>query len=302
MAKQLYGLIGFPVAHSLSKKMQEAAFKDKGIDAEYELIPVKPEDLENFLTKKVFEKNLVGFNITIPHKKRAKEILEKKFPLRQDSSQIEEDVYYVKASGAINTVKRDGERLLYYNTDASGFRKSLRESLKFDPKDKEILLIGCGGAGRAVIAALGWRNVKAKKIYIYDINEASIKSAKEHFLLKSPHADFLSDKLEFIQKNELEKVIKGCSLLVNASPIGMENPEESPIDKRLLPEENLSIYDIVYNKKGKTQLVKDALERRLPVVDGLKMLRCQGVNAFYHWTGQEPDIDVMDKALKEGVS
>jgi len=300
MGKQLYGLVGFPVAHSLSKKMQEAAFKDKEIDAEYKLFEVKPENLESFLTEKAFEKGLAGFNITIPHKIRAREILEKNFPGGQESSRTQINSYYVKLTGAVNTVKVVGKRLEYFNTDASGFRRSLQESLKFDQNGKEILLIGCGGAGRAVIAALGWRNLGVKRIYIYDTNGQSINSAKEHFS-NSPHADFLPDKLQFIQKDDLEKVIKGCSLLVNASPIGMKNPKESPIDKNLLPQEGLNIFDVVYNKEGKTQLIKDALARDLPVAGGLEMLLYQGADAFSIWTQQEAPIDEMRKALNKGI-
>jgi len=278
-----------------------AAFKDLGIDAEYKLFEVKPEDLENFLTNEVYALDLAGFNITIPHKIRAREILDQKFPGGEESSRIQRNSYYVKLTGAVNTVKTAGKRLEYFNTDASGFRRSLQESLKFDQNGKEILLIGCGGAGRAVIAALGWRNLGVKKINIYDINDQSINSARKHFLSGLPHADFLPDKLQFIQKDELGKVIEGCSLLVNASPIGMKNPEESPIDKSLL-HKSLSVYDVVYNKQGKTQLINDALAQELPVADGLEMLLYQGADAFNIWTGKEAPVKVMRRALNEGVN
>jgi len=281
--------------------MQMAAFKYHGIEAEYKLFERKPEQLESFLKSEAFELGLAGFNITIPHKIRAREILEKNYPTDWGSKNILESLLYVKLTGAVNTVQVAGKRLNYFNTDATGFRRSLGESLGFEPKNKEILLIGCGGAGRTVIAALGWINVGVKKIYIYDINEASVKSAKEHFLSKSPHADFLPDKLQFIQQDDLEKVIKNCSLLVNASPIGMKNPKESPIDKNLL-HKGLNVFDVVYNKLGKTQLIKDALAHDLPVAGGLEMLLYQGADAFSIWTGKEAPIDEMRKALNEGVN
>ena len=295
--KQLYGLIGFPVGHSLSPVMQDAAFKYHRIDAEYRLFEVKPENLESFLTKEVFELNLSGFNITIPHKVKAREILEKSFP-NQEKQMQPQIKYYVKTSGAVNTVKRSADKLEYFNTDASGFLRALGESLKFDPSGKEALLIGCGGAGRAIIAALSWKKSACSKIYIYDIDDQSVNSAKEHFLSKSPHADFLPDKLQFIQKEDLEKVIKGCSLLVNASPIGMKNPKESPIDKNIL-HQGLNVFDVVYNKEGKTQLIKDAVAQ---AAGGLEMLLYQGADAFNMWTGKKAPIEEMRKALNEGAS
>ena len=298
--KQVYGLIGFPVEHSLSPQMQMAAFRELVIDAEYKLFERTPEKLESFLTEEVFALGLAGFNITIPHKVRAREILEKNYPTDWGSKNILQALHYVKLTGAVNTVKVVGKRLKYFNTDATGFRRSLGESLRFEPKDKEILLIGCGGAGRTVIAALGWRNVGVRKIYIYDINEASVNSAKEHFLSSSPHANFLADKLQFIQTSDLKKVINKCSLLVNASPIGMKDPQDSPIDKSLLHKE-LSVYDVVYNRNDKTQLIKDALARDLPVADGLEMLLYQGADAFSIWTQQEAPIDEMRKALNKGI-
>ena len=280
--------------------MHNAAFRKLGIDAEYKLFEKTSEKLESFLTEEVYALDLAGFNITIPHKIRAKEILEKKFPLKQENSLIQENSYYVKLSGAVNTVKKTGQSLEYYNTDASGFRRSLSESLKFNPSGKEVLVIGCGGAGRAIIAALSWKKSGCKKIYIYDIDGQSIKSAKEHFLSNSPHANFLSDKLKFISGDDLQEAIKKCSLLVNASPIGMKNPQDSPIDKSLLHKE-LSVYDVVYNRNDKTQLIKDALARDLPVADGLEMLLYQGADAFNIWTGKQAPIEVMRKALNKGI-
>ena len=172
--KKIYGVLGYPVKHSLSPVMHNAAFGHLKIDAEYKLFEVRPEALEDVLLgnisikdtegNEVYAGDISGFNITIPHKIKAKELLEKKFPFDQNAVLINIDLYYVKLSGAVNTVKREANILRYWNTDAPGFLKSLEVDLEFEPKGKNALLIGCGGAGRAIIAALSWGNVGIKKI------------------------------------------------------------------------------------------------------------------------------------------
>lgn len=304
----IYGLIGYPVKHSFSPIMHNEAFHALKINAEYRLFEVKPTELEGFLLDDipvkdvdgnlVSKEDIFGFNITIPHKVKAREILEKKFPFKQDASQMLQNLYYVKLSGAINTAKRADGELKYFNTDATGFFKSLTYKeplpfcLGFEPKGKNILLIGCGGAGRAIIASLSWKNVGVKKIYINDINDKAISSAKKHFqqLPQYPHLEKI---LEFILTKDIAQVIKDCHLLINASPVGMKEGDSSVVDKKLL-HKDLSVYDVVYNRE--TQLIKDAKSLKLPARNGLGMLLYQGVDAFELWTGQAP-LEVMHNAL-----
>lgn len=288
---KIYGLIGYPVKHSLSPRMHNYAFRTLKINAEYRLFEVRPEDLEAFLLKSISVKDIEGnsintrdisgFNITIPHKIKAKEILEREFPFNQGAFMINEDLYYVRLSGAVNTVKRVGNKLEYYNTDASGFLISLEHDLKFEIENKNVLLIGCGGVGRAIIASLSWRKTGAKKIYVNDIEEESVNSAKNYFE-QFPH---LRGKLEFILTSRISKVIQDCQLLVNATPVGMEDPYLSVVDKKLL-REDLYIYDVVYNKEKETLLVGQAREicGNEKVIDGRRMLYRQGEASFEHWT------------------
>ena len=303
---KIYGLIGYPVKHSLSPVMHNAAFQalkiDAELNAEYRLFEVKPEELKGFLlgNKEIKDTNsnsfsiedLSGFNITIPHKVRAREILEKKFSLHPP---LLEDENYVRLTGAINTVKRDGDILHYYNTDATGFRKSLKEDLKFvDAKGTNVFIIGCGGAGRAVIAALGWRQLKINKIYVNDISNEAVNSAREHF---SQFSHF-ENKLKFITNREdIPNVIKNCHLLVNASPIGMKDEDPSVIDKTLL-HENLYVYDVIYKE---TRLIRDAKSLGRHYANGLGMLLYQGVDAFELWTEKRAPVEVMRKALEEAI-
>jgi len=315
--KKIYGLIGYPVRHSLSPLMHNAAFHALKINAEYRLFEVRPQDLEDFLlTDKLIKdiqdddvraKDISGFNITIPHKVKAREILENAFPRDASSPKALDASYFVTFTGAVNTVKRETDRLEYFNTDAPGFLRSLTEELKFNTDGTTILVVGCGGAGRAVIAALGRATFTAieaerepiRKIFISDIDTAAINSAKEHFCRVSQFS-YLKDTCEFILAKELPDIVKDCDLLINASPIGMRGEDVSVVDKKLL-HEDLYIYDIVYNRDQETRLVRDARSRRLRVADGLSMLLYQGMDAFQIWTNQEAPVDVMRKALNEGV-
>ena len=303
--KKIYGLIGYPVKHSFSPAMHNAAFKYLNIDAEYRLFEVKPEELKDFLLNKDFvakdregnsihARDIVGFNITIPHKVRVLE-------LARLVENVTVRVYpEVLLSGAVNTIKRDNGKLHYLNTDTIGFVKSLIEDLKFNPEDKNVLLFGCGGAGRAIIAGLTpQEGFKVKKIYIYDANKEATNSAENHFSALASNFGSLRNKLQFISIEGIPKVIPACQLLVNASPVGMKEGDGSVIDKNLL-HQSLYIYDVVYNRK--TQLIRDAESLGLHAKDGLGMLLYQGVSAFEFWTGRKVPVEVMRKALVEAVS
>ncbi len=306
---KIYGLIGYPVKHSYSAVMHNAAFKKLGINAEYRLFEVSPQELADFLLKDIEVKDiegkpirtsqLAGFNITIPHKVKAYEILEKKFPLASVKAGDEKALivaHYVRSSGATNTVKRAQGGLAYYNTDASGFLRSLEETLIFDVKEKNILVAGCGGAGRAVIAALSWKNSGVNKIYVSDINKGAIDSARKHF----SQFDYISSKLQFILTEEISDNLRDCQLLVNASSLGMKEGDPSPIKDKNLLHSNLSVYDVVYNRQ--TQLIKDAQEQGLKAAGGIEMLLYQGVGAFEYWREIKAPVEVMRKALLEKLN
>ncbi len=310
IAPKIYGLIGYPVKHSLSLAMQNAAFAylkkvNPEFHAEYRLFEIKPQDLEDFLLKDVpvediygqtaFTHEIMGFNVTIPHKIKAREILETRFAFPSGNAYMsQEDLYYVKLSGAINTVKRNQQRLECRNTDAPGFLESLKKDLGFDPQGKNALVIGCGGAGRAIAAALSWVNVGAKKIYITDIRQGAMDSAREHFR-QFAH---LRGRLEFISREHIPLIIKDCQLLINASPLGMQ-PEDPPVLDSDLLSKGLYVYDVIYNRQ--TSLVKDAKNLGLPATDGLGMLLYQGVRSFEFWMGLEAPVEIMRKALREAV-
>ena len=298
MAKQLYGLIGFPVKHSLSAYMHNAAFKACGIEAEYNLFEVKPFELKKFLLEpqaeftdtagnKIKAGDITGFNITIPHKVFAKNILEDKFAPAQTAQQG-----LIALAGAVNTALRQGNKIHYRNTDAMGFTISLKEDLKFEPQGKNILVLGCGGAGRAVVAGLAQEEQKVKKIYVYENDEITAHVLQGHF-------ERLKELIVIIGKDNLESAAQDSQLVVNATPLGMRANDPSPIEHEWL-HKNLSVYDVIYHQE--TQLVKDARVLGLNVCGGLGMLLYQGVLAWEFWTGKKAPVVVMRQALNDALN
>jgi len=304
MKRTIYGLIGYPVKHSLSGVMHNTAFKALGINAEYRLFEIEPGNLEDFLLNPAYKlkdirgdifyaKDVAGFNITIPHKIRAREILSK------DNSFSNNNPYYVELSGAINTVKRNGSGGSYWNTDSYGFESALENTLKFKPQNNDnALVIGCGGVGRIIISVLSRKDIEMNKIYIYDKSKDAEIDAENHFFrcfLKYPH---IKGKLEFITEDRIAEVISQCRLLVNASPSGMGASDECPIPEGLL-HKDLFVYDVVYNRE--TRLVRRARIKCAASAGGLSMLLYQGAYAFSLWVNKPAPVTVMKDALDRKI-
>jgi len=280
MAKLKYGIIGHPVKHSLSPAMQNAAFKACSIDAEYVLFDVEPGELEAFFNQ-IESERIAGLNVTIPHKIKVKEYLEKNGMLDENAKKL----------GAVNTIKISGDGALCgYNTDGPGFYRSLIEDLKFEPEGKSIFVLGAGGAARAIIMYLG---NGPKTIRVSDIDDGKLKELKEHYV------KYYDEKRLVIIKGSIRDALAKSDLFVNATPIGMKDGDPLPIDKNLL-HSGMRIYDLVYNRPV-TQLVKEANSVKLHAVTGLGMLLYQGAIAFEIWTGEKAPVAVMRKALKEAI-
>ena len=281
MMKHIYGLIGHPVQHSLSPAMQNAAFHALGIDAEYFLYDIEPAKLEDFL-KNAKANGISGLNITIPHKIRAKEYIERKGSLDENARKL----------GAVNTIKiADDGSLCGYNTDGPGFYRSLVEDLKFAPEGKNVFVLGAGGAARAVIMYLG---NGPKKIYVSDIDKSKTEDMQSHY-----KKYFDGKRLEIVNAAEFNDKLKTSDLLINATPAGMKDEDLSPVDRAML-HPGLFVYDLVYNRPS-TELVRAANALKLHATTGLGMLLNQGAIAFEIWTGAKAPVVVMKKALKEAL-
>jgi shikimate dehydrogenase len=273
---KLYGLVGFPIQHSLSPRMHNAALAALKIKAKYKLFELPAEKLDHFL-KNLKNTDILGFNVTIPYK-------EKVVPYLKNKS------FGVREIGAANTVvvAKDG-KLKGFNTDFAGFIRHLKE-LKIKPK--KVALIGAGGAAKAVCFALAWR-LKVEEICIYDID--SYKSLG----LASRFKDmFNQTKFSAVARMD-EFNLQGKDLLVNASPVGMRPLDPCLVESRLM-HKDLFVYDLIYNP-AETELIKQARQAGCPYSNGLGMLLYQGVLAFEHFTGKKAPVEIMRVALQKGA-
>ena len=271
---KLFGLVGYPIGHSLSPNMHNAAFNKLNINAAYLPFQIKPNKLREGIDALV-ETGVSGFNVTIPFKSKCIKYLDSVEPVAREI-------------GAVNTVVVKSNKLIGYNTDYLGFLKSLKEDLKFSPRKKRALILGAGGAARAICFGLCKESVRS--VYIYDIVD---KKAEQ--LALSAKESFEDIEIVSCQKKDIKDIIKGVDLVVNCTPLGMNKKDSLPIDKKLL-HRKLKLYDIVYNPL-ETALVKAAKSKGIKAVGGLNMLLYQGALAFELWTGKKAPINLMRKEL-----
>ncbi len=271
---KLYGLIGFPIKHSLSPCMHNAAFSRLKIKAKYKLFELKPGELKVFL-RNLKKNNICGFNVTYPYKEEILGFLNSK------SSAVRE-------IGAANTVLVDRfGKLKGFNTDYLGFSAHLKE-LKVKPK--KVAIIGAGGAARAVCFALA--RMKIDELCIYDIDKFKSLS-----LFKKLNSGFGKTILNVASSIEDLKISEK-DLLINASPVGMRESDSCLFSPQDLAK-GLFVYDLIY-KPAETKLISLAKVRNLNFSNGLGMLLHQGVFAFKHFCARTAPIEIMRKALLKG--
>jgi shikimate dehydrogenase len=275
---KIYGIFGYPVEHTFSPGMHNAAFKALGRDACYVPFAVAPARLEEAV-KAVLPLGLCGLNITVPHKERIVGYLD---DLSEEARLI----------GAVNTVQiRDG-KLVGHNTDGRGFIRSLRDVAGFDPRNKSILLIGSGGAARAVgfCLALG----KAKRIACSDVDTQKAET------LARDIRDRTGANAAAVSAEDVAAVAAEADCLINATPLGLKRNDPLPLGKALIKKQHL-ICDLVYNPP-ETQFLKAARSRGAKRLPGIGMLLYQGVIAFELWTGVKAPVMVMKKALSKQIA
>jgi shikimate dehydrogenase len=260
---KVVGIFGYPIGHTLSPRMHNAAFQALGLDMIYLPFQVKPDDLEGALHG-IRALNLVGVNLTQPHKSAALGHLDE---LSEEAEQI----------GAVNTVVNRGETLIGYNTDARGFLRSLQEDYGFDPRGKHAVVFGAGGAGRAICWALG--RAKPKRLVIVNRTVEKAETLAKAFGGSAVEWDNPAIAAE----------LSGADLVVNATSISLDLDPGELSDAAL-------IYDILYAKQDSAFLCK-AKERGARVASGLSMLLYQGVSAFELWTGAQAPVEAMSEAL-----
>ena len=268
------GVIGDPIEHTMSPVMHNAAFKELGLDYLYVPLRVKREELGKAV-ESVRALNIRGLNVTLPHKVAIISFLDELDPL-------------ARKIGAVNTIVNDDGVLTGYNTDATGFLQALLER-GVDPKEKKVVILGAGGASRAIsfiLAERGAHLVILNRLLELDWAEELAQRISQVFA-----KEFKA--LELNEKN-LEMVLEGADILINATSVGMSpDVDETPVPARLL-KPALIVFDIVYNPI-QTRLLKEAEAAGAQTIGGLDMLVWQGAIAFEKWTGQKAPLDLMKK-------
>jgi shikimate dehydrogenase len=275
------GLAGDPVAHSVSPAMHNAAFNSMGLDYIYLPFRVKKEALAAAMGG-LRALNIRGLNVTIPHKVAVIPLLDELEPL-------------AKKIGAVNTIVNEKGHLKGYNTDAGGFLKALLER-GVEPDDKNIVILGAGGAARAISFSLADRVAELVILNRQLEMDWAIELAASvsRFSKKAVKALELNDK-------KLASVLASADILINATSVGMSpNTGHSPVPARLL-RPGLVVFDAVYNPIT-TRLLSEAKAAGAETINGIDMLVGQGVLAFELWTGTEAPIEIMKKAALEALA
>ena len=269
---QFLGLIGYPLGHSLSPLIHNYLFKKYNINAVYGCFPTKnlKEAVKGFLSV-----GFKGFNVTIPYKEKVIPYLDK----------IDKEA---KIIGAVNTVKIHKGKLFGYNTDGKGFLLSLKK-FNLKVKDKNIFILGAGGAAKSISVYLA--KEKVKRIDFYDIDfKKAIKLAKRL------RRFFSCIKVNVFE--EKEKIdLKNYTLLINATGVGLKKEDSPPIFLDKAPPD-LVVYDLIYNPPLPS-LLKEAKKRKLFIINGLWMLIYQALEAEKIWFGENfySEADILYKKL-----
>lgn len=264
---KIYGIFGDPIGHSLSPAMQNAAFSALGLDACYHAFQVS----KGRLREAILGAEAMGFgglNLTIPLKEIALEIV-----------QPDE---LAKSIGAVNTVAF-GRGIHGYNTDGIGALLAL-ENYGISVKGKTVAIIGAGGAAKAIAYTLA-----KSKADIAIINRSPGRAVE-----LAGHVGGVGYGLDSV-----ELLVPEADVIINATSVGMREEDPELIDGRLLHKGQV-VFDIVYNRQ--TELLKDATRAGAVAIDGVKMLVYQGAKAFEIWTGLNAPVDIMEKAVREGLA
>ena len=269
------GLIGHPVGHSKSPEMMNRAFRACGLPFVYLAFDVSPSELGDAV-RGMRALGFRGWNVTIPHKVAVLEHLD----------EVEETAREI---GAVNTVVAQEGRLIGYNTDGEGYLRSLVDETGLELSEQRVLILGAGGAARAVAHALATTGVESITI----ANRTREKAERLAASLRKADARAVS-------LSELERVVGETTLLVQTTSVGMYPETEAiPIDPSFL-HERMIVSDLIYRPR-KTLLLREAEARGARIHGGLGMLLHQAALAFEHWMGKPAPVYVMREALEEAM-
>tara|TARA_Y100000590_G_scaffold393544_1_gene471927 strand:+ start:1016 stop:1837 length:822 start_codon:yes stop_codon:yes gene_type:complete len=270
---QTFAVIGDPIDHSLSPTIHNAAYRELDMECTYIAYKIAKGDLATGIEalKKI---KISGFNVTIPHKLDMMKYLDN----------VDETCQKI---GAVNTVLNDDGILRGFNTDMDGFLDPIKRK-EIQIKDSKILLLGAGGASRAIV--VGFQKENAKEITIVNRTEDKGES-----LVEFSNKLGLKSKLKKIQ--DLNEIESEFDFIVNASALGLKD-EKTIIPKKLIDEQT-TVYDIVY-KPINTDLIKIAKENNSKVIFGYEMLLGQAIRSFEIWLDKKAPYDAMKRSILGG--
>jgi shikimate dehydrogenase len=268
-------LIGHPVAHSLSGAMQQAAFDALGVDATYELWDRPPIGLPDAIGE-LRSDEFLGANVTIPHKERVVPLVDR----------LTEEAH---ATGAVNTITREGKRLVGHNTDVPGFKVALDRLVGKQKMPRQAVVLGAGGGARAVVYGLITDGFQ--RIIVFNRHLHRAEGLVKHFGRSAAHMELRAMPWH---ESVIEAELSKTKVLVNATSIGLSG-DETPVPAELLPPD-LLVLDLIYRD---TRLQRDAAAAGSTTLDGEVMLLHQGAAAFTLWTGQPAPLELMQEKLAE---
>lgn len=274
---QLFGVIGDPIEHSLSPFLQNWLIDRYHIDGRYTAFHVLPVDLADAI-RGMRALGIHGLNVTVPHKEKVLAYLDNPSP-------------EVRLVGSANTILNDNGFLQGFNTDVPGFINSVDQQFNFF-KNARVLIIGAGGAARALAFAL--KSLLVSELILSDLSmkvtEPLLNKCRKEFGMSNVRGLSINDP-------EFAEIVPSCDVIINATPVGMApHTDRSPLPAGIQLHQEMMVYDLIYNP-AKTRLLSDAEKAGARIKNGVDMLIFQGVESMKIWTNK--DIRLNNKALSE---
>ncbi len=280
---RIFGVIGHPIAHSLSPIMHQAAFEALGLDAVYAPFDVPPAQLTR-VVRGLDACGIDGFNVTVPHKAGVARLL------RGSLDPVS------RALGAVNTVVRRNGRLFGHNTDVVGFARALQE-MRITVRGGTVVVLGAGGAARAVV----WALLRERPLKLILANRTASRAAELAAWARRtiPAARCLEIAPDGLNTPFLKLELVMADLVVNATSLGLKAGDPLPVDVRWI-RKACAVVDLVY-RAPTTPLVAAARRRGSLATDGLPMLVYQGAESFRLWWNRPAPVDAMRRAVERAV-
>ncbi len=277
---RVYGIFGYPLAHTVSPAIQNCAFDFYGLKSIYFAFE-RPRARFRYLMRNLKSLLLDGFNVTVPYKETVISYLD---GLSREAKLI----------GAVNTVKKEGRRWVGYNTDSYGFLAGLK-SAHFKAKGKSAVILGAGGSARAVSFALASNEIK-------EVSIANRSSFRARSLVQKFKTLFPKVKWQVLSLggHDFKKVLSQADLIVNATKVGLKTKDSPLVPSGYFPRRKILVYDLIY-RPSETQLLKRASRLGHRTVNGETMLIYQGAKAFQIWTGKSAPIQKMKRAFQDAI-